>query len=78
MIYYKMSGFANQIISSLPSPISGNGLFAVNVVVPNNNFQTNTNEGNYDLSDTIGSTLEVFGFSTLNTLAPIKRSFSDT
>ena len=51
-------------------PVNGQ---SVNVVVPNNNFQTNTNEGNYDLSDTIGSTLEVFGFSTLNTLAPINQ-----
>ena len=51
-------------------PVNGQ---SVDVVVPNNNFQTNTNEGNYDLSDTIGSTLEVFGFSTLNTLAPINQ-----
>ena len=40
-----MSGFANQIIPSLPSPISGNGLFAVNVVVPNVDSSFNTPQG---------------------------------
>jgi hypothetical protein len=30
-----MSGFSNQVIPSLPLPISGNGFFPVNVVVPN-------------------------------------------
>jgi hypothetical protein len=45
-----MSGFANQIIPSLPSPISGNGLFAVNVVVPNADSSFNAMDSNKSTS----------------------------
>lgn len=37
--------YANQIISGLPSPISGDGLFDVTVVVPNTDSSFNTPSG---------------------------------
>lgn len=37
-----------------------------NTVTPNINQNTNSNEGNYDFSDSIGSPLEVFGVQNLN------------
>ena len=37
-----MSEFSDLIIPSLPSPISGNGLFPVNIVVPNADSSFNT------------------------------------
>ena len=43
------------------------------VVDPNRNLQVNSNEGNYDSSDVIGSSLEVIGNKEYGTLQPINQ-----
>ena len=46
---------------------------STNTVNPNQNLQSNSNEGNYDSSDAIGSNLEVIGLQEYGVLQPINQ-----